>query len=136
MVAGKLVWKDVFFRCCLKPEMLSWVLMAWGSLCHSIGVALTKLPTRFLGILWKQKCMPWIRLLHLIKDNRYVGWLKCNFCKNAVAVNLLSLHKIWHRLFYICHSLLLVDLLVLWSRELQQSRWLQTIAFATLIVVL
>ena len=40
------------FNCFLKPEMLSMVLMAWGSLFHSVGAATMKLhnPERLFGL--------------------------------------------------------------------------------------
>ena len=60
--------------------MLAVVLMAWGSLFHSVGAATMKLhnPERLFGLGEEiDRRLPRVRSLHLIREERYGGWLKC-----------------------------------------------------------
>ena len=60
--------------------MLSMVLMARGSLFHSVGAPAMKLrsPERLFGLDEEiDRRLPCVRSLRLIRAERYGGWLKC-----------------------------------------------------------
>ena len=59
--------------------MLSMVPIAWGSLFHYVGAATMKLrnPERLFGLDEEiDGRLPHLRSLHLIREERYGGWLK------------------------------------------------------------
>ena len=59
--------------------MLSMVLMACGSLFHSVGADTKKLhnPERLFGLDEEiDRLLPHVRSLRLIREERYGGWLK------------------------------------------------------------
>ena len=60
--------------------MFSMVLMASGSLFHSVGAATMKLRNsdRLFGFDEEiDRQLPSVRSLRLIREERYGGWLKC-----------------------------------------------------------
>ena len=60
--------------------MLSMILMAWGSLSHSVGAPTVKLrsPEHLFGLDEEiDRRLPCVRSLRLMREERYGGWLKC-----------------------------------------------------------
>ena len=60
--------------------MLSMILMASGSLFHSVGAPTVKLrsPERLFGLDEEiDRRLPHVRSLRLFREVRYGGWLKC-----------------------------------------------------------
>ena len=71
--------KRYVFNCFLNPEILSTVLMTWGSLFHCVGAANVKLHNseRFFCLDEEiDRRLPHVRSLCLIREDRYGGWLK------------------------------------------------------------